>query len=126
MTQRDAMRGELRASAVCGDHQGPVRIVGPMFVAGEDFKSQDALVPNRGLMPIRDEELDVVDLGDSHSPSGDSCDEKRTPFNPNFFRVILSRVVTLFTNKGMTLSRSPIPSLRKVPIEFGLVPVLFT
>jgi len=53
---------KLRVSVVWGDHQGAVRVVRPVLVAGQDFEAQDVLVPRGRLMPIRNEELDVVDL----------------------------------------------------------------
>lgn len=64
---RSGKQRQLRVPTIRGDHQGSARVVRPVFVAGEDFQSEDPEVPRGRFMPIGNEELDVVDLIDSES-----------------------------------------------------------
>src|SRR5262245_54639432 len=61
---------ELRHTAVAGNHQRTARIVGPVAALLDDLETQGARVPRRRFMPIRNEQLHVIDRADGIATLG--------------------------------------------------------
>src|SRR5262245_6175066 len=53
---------QLRAAAIARDHQRSLWILRPEFIFRNDLQAQDPLVPLSRLVPVRHEQLHVIEL----------------------------------------------------------------
>lgn len=55
-------KGQLRTSAIAGNHQRAMRVLRPVLELWNDDETQNVRIPTGSLVPVRYEQLNMVDL----------------------------------------------------------------